>query len=304
MFSALFSELMALGASTSLGTVSHGQVATYPVDPLTVDDDDFARHRDPSEWKGLKVSRVEFAEWGVRWRLWMIEPAQRRDGPLWVVPHDNENAAFEASLVAVRSYGGTIVAVDSGTIAGFDGNRRNWAVSYGSPIDPNRNFRDWFPVYAGAVLARKSKGWPIIALHNNAPGFSPAESNCTAPLQDIGSGDDSTHRCPAYILSESRARAWPFDDQDTLVITPFFARYGTRTAFCGESLVADDFNVIFERVVRSDGSLSNYALYHGLTYLNFETRNPGTSPSALAIGRDRLLNMIIRAMKLCKLSPR
>ena len=304
MFSALFSELMALGASTPPGTVAHGQVVTLPVDPLTVDDDDFARHRDPSEWKGLKVSRVEFVEWGVSWRLWMIEAAPRRDGPLWVVPHDNENAAFEASLVAARAYGGTIVAVDSGMVAGFDGNRRNWAVTYGAPIDPNRNFRDWFPVYAGAVLAGKSKGWPIIALHNNAPGFTPAESSCTGTFEEIGNGDVSIHRCPAYVLSKSRARAWPFDDEDTVVLTAFFARYGWQTAFCGDALVSDDFNVIFERVVRSDGSLSNYALYHGLTYLNFETRNPGTSPNALAIGRDRLLNMISRAMKLCKLSPK
>ena len=109
MFSALFSELMALGASPPPGTVAHSQVVSLPVDPLTVDDDDFARHRDPSEWKGLKVSRVEFVEWGVSWRLWMIEAVARRDGPLWVVPHDNENAAFEASLVAARAYGGTIV---------------------------------------------------------------------------------------------------------------------------------------------------------------------------------------------------
>jgi hypothetical protein len=304
MISALFSELMALGASTPSSTIPHGQVVTLPVDPMTVDDDDFARHRDPLEWKGFKVSRDEFTEWGVKWRLWKIEAAQRREGPLWVVPHDNENAAFEASLVAVRSYGGTVVAVDSGTVAGFDGNRRNWAVTYGAPIDPNRNFRDWFPVYAGAVLESKSKGWPIIALHSNAAGSSPAELSCSAPLHEIGNGDISGDRCPAYILSKSRARAWPFYDEDTAVLIPFFARYGRQSAFCGEALMADDFNLIFERVVRSDGSLSNYALYHGLTYLNFETRNLGATPAALAAGRDRLLNMIVRAMKLCKLLPR
>jgi hypothetical protein len=52
------------------------------VDPLTVEDDDFARHRDPAEWKGLAVSRIEFREERAAWRLWRIENARHRRGPL------------------------------------------------------------------------------------------------------------------------------------------------------------------------------------------------------------------------------
>lgn len=40
-------------------------------------------------------------------------------------------------------------------------------------------------------------------------------------------------------------------------------------------MVGADFNVVQERVVTSDGSLSNYAVLHGLAYLNFETLDRG-----------------------------
>src|SRR5690348_682983 len=73
------------------------------VDPLSIADDDFARHRDPAEWRGLAVERVEFREAPVRWRLWRIVNSARLRGPLWLVPHDNEHGAFDAALVAVRA---------------------------------------------------------------------------------------------------------------------------------------------------------------------------------------------------------
>jgi hypothetical protein len=83
--------LAALAWATLLGASGEDARVT-PVDPLTVNDDDFARHRDPAEWRGLIVTRIEFHDERAHWRLWRITHRERRKGPLFFVPHDNENA--------------------------------------------------------------------------------------------------------------------------------------------------------------------------------------------------------------------
>ena len=132
-----------------------------PVDPLGVQDDDFARHRDPAEWRGLNVSAVEFREERARWRLWRIANAEHPRGPLFFVPHDNENAGFEAGLVAVRKYGGVLIAIDSGISPGDDGKRLNNAVDYGrsTPI----------AISTPHSPAMRATSWPTLRM---APGRS------------------------------------------------------------------------------------------------------------------------------------
>ena len=61
------------------------------VDPLTIADDDFARHRDPATWRGLSVSKIEFREERGSWRLFRVANVKNPRGPLWFVPHDNED---------------------------------------------------------------------------------------------------------------------------------------------------------------------------------------------------------------------
>ncbi|MDH4743967.1 hypothetical protein OMP43_08065 [Sphingomonas sp. CBMAI 2297] len=284
-----------------LFTASPPDAATVrPVDPLSVRDDDFARHRDPAEWRGLAVSAVEFREERARWRLWRIANAERPRGPLFFVPHDNENAGFEAGLMAVRKYGGVLIAIDSGISPGSDGKRLNEAVDYGRPIDPNRNFDTALPGYARNVLADLAHGaWPIIALHTNAKGFETAGSRCNKGDQE-GSGIISIRYCDDTLIpSPSLSKAWPFDDDDTVAFATFLARDPPGAAFCRDAMVGADFNVVQERVVTSDGSLSNYAVLHGLAYLNFETLDRGLDPAELAQARDRLGFMIDRAIALC-----
>jgi hypothetical protein len=67
--------------------------------------------------------------------------------------------------------------------------------------------------------------------------------------------------------------------------------------------MAADFNLITEQVSSSDGSLSNYALGHRFTYINFETRERGSDPAGLADAQGRLTAMIDRAMGLCGAAP-
>ncbi|MCD2323825.1 hypothetical protein LQ953_07325 [Sphingomonas sp. IC-56] len=289
----MLSALLAL----ALGTL------TTPVDPLPIQDDDFARHRSPADWQGLTVERIEFKEERAAWRLWRIANRARPSGPLWFVPHDNEDAGFEAALAALRLYGGTLIAVDAGIAPGRDGNRLNHAVDHGEPVDPNRNFDSALPGYARRILAGLAPGAPIIALHTNSPGFDPTDSRCNR-ADPRGEGIISIRFCDDILTpAASKTRAWPFDDDDTVAFATFHARQQPSDAFCRNPMVAADFNVVQERVVTSDGSLSNYAVLHGLRYLNFETQDRGAA--GLAEARDRLLHMIDFAMRTCvRSSPR
>lgn len=279
----------------ALAGASEPTAVVTPIDPLTVQDDDFARHRDPAEWQGLKASRVEFREERAAWRLWRIESG--RKGPLWFVPHDSENGGFEAAFAAIHKYGGTIVAVDSGVQPGADGTRMNRAVDYGRPIDPNRNFDDALPFYARTIL--RGRGWPIIALHTNSPGFASDESTCNQS-DPVARGVISIRYCDDVITpSPSQGRAWPWDDDDSVAFATYRTGQPMSAAFCRDQLVALDFNVVQERVVTSDGSLSNYSVLRGIDYLNFETQDRGLSPEGLAEMRDRLIYMIDHALKAC-----
>ncbi len=287
------------GMCLALAGVSDPDRATVSrVDPLTVQDDDFARHRDLAEWRGLAVSRIEFREERARWRLWRIANVRHRKGPLFFVPHDNENAGFEAGLKLVRKYGGTLIAVDSGVEPGADGVRMNRAVDYGKPVDPNRNFDSALPGYARHIL-HDLRGGPVIALHTNAKGFETADSKCNKGDPE-GQGVISIRFCDDTLIpSPSRSKSYPFDDDDTVAFATFVAKQQPSDAFCRDQMVGADYNVVQERVLTSDGSLSNYAVLHHLAYLNFETLDRGLDPAELALARDRLLFMVEHAIAMC-----
>ncbi|TPG12706.1 hypothetical protein [Sphingomonas oligophenolica] len=287
--------LAVLAAPLLLSAYNPGPIVVTRVDPLTVDDDDFARHRDPADWTGLSVDDIAFDEERARWHLFRITKPGHRNGPLWFVPHDNENAGFEAGLVALRRYGGTMIVVDS------DARRRNAAVAFGPAIDPNRNFHDGLPRYPSQVLASINHGgWPIIALHTNAPGYDSTDSLCPKEGDTSGTGIISIRYCDTVLRPRaSVSRAYPFDDDDSVAFATYLATQQPDDAFCAPQMKAADYNIVFERVVGSDGSLSNYAVTHHLAYLNFETRNLGDDPADLASGRDRLTWMIDHSLAMC-----
>ena len=148
------------------------QKIVTPVDPMTMGTDDFTRLANPAIWDGLSVNRIEFREDRAFWRLYRIVNLRHPDGPLWFVPHDNENAAFQAAVFAVRSFGGVVIAVEEARSIDGPDSRMNPDVAFGRSIDPNRNFRDDTPNYAATILADPRRPARRSSLHTSEPGYS------------------------------------------------------------------------------------------------------------------------------------
>ena len=297
----LFAALLAPVASAQIVSAPIQKIVT-PVDPMTMGTDDFTRLASPAVWDGLSVTRVEFREDRAFWRAYRIVNLRKPNGPLWFVPHDNENGAFQAAVYAVRSFGGVVIAVEEArSLAGPD-DRRNADVTYGKPIDPNRNFRDDTPNYAATLLADlQGGGRMIVALHTNEPGYDASESTCgPRPPANTGKGEISVLLCSdLYSPRPSVGAQWPYDDTDSVAIVSYLGDRSPASGFCARALSAADMNIMFEHVVTSDGSLSNYALMRGLPYVNLETQDRGTDPGGLAEARSRLLAMIDDVMFRC-----
>lgn len=299
----LFGLLMA-GAASAQSTIP--QTIVTPVDPRRMGTDDFTRLADPALWAGLTVTRVEFRDDRAFWRAYRIDNWRNPAGPRWFVPHDNENAAFQAALYAVRAYGGEVIAVEEARSLSGPDSRLNGDVAYGNSIDPNRNFRDETPNYARAILG--SIGDPTrltIALHTNEAGYDSSKSTCGPPPPAYtGKGEISVLLCSdLYAPRAAIYPRWPFDDSDSVAIVSYFGDRSPESGFCARALSDADMNIMFEHVVSSDGSLSNFALFHGLPYVNLETQDRGITPDGLGDARSRLLAMIDIVMERCGDTP-
>ena len=297
----LLTVLIAPAAAAQVVSAPLQKIVT-PVDPMAIGTDDFTRLANPAIWDGLSVSRIEFREDRAFWRVYRIVNLRHPPGPLWFVPHDNENAAFQAAVYAVRSYGGVVIAVEEARSLDGPDSRMNPDVAYGRPIDPNRNFRDDTPNYAATILA--DLGAPprlIIALHTNEPGYDASESSCTPPgATNTGKGEISVLLCSdLYSPRPSVRAAWPYDDTDSVAIVSYLGDRSPASGYCARPLSDADMNIMFEHVVTGDGSLSNYALFRGLPYVNLETQDRGTDPIGMANARSRLLAMIGTVMARC-----
>ena len=208
-----------------------------------------------------------FTEGRLRWVLQIIQHKVYPDRWFWFVPHDNENDAFDTAVHAVKKYGGTIVAVETG------GNRFN-----GSQ-DPNYNFdagtglkcrKQVAPsaTYTKRVLRWWKPGRPIVALHTNDRGYE-------------GDGRDGVGKIsmakPLPGMFPFKAKAAPLgkSPDDTLIFVASTARpeadAGLREFVA--RLNQKGVNVLYEPVspAKNDCSLSNYAALKGIRdYFNVE----------------------------------
>jgi hypothetical protein len=240
-------------------------IACGPAAGLTDSDDDLARV-DAALLADICVNVVRVSEGG---RTWIIQRFQSgRPGPLWVVPHDDENSAFPSGIAALSRHGGVLVAVDN------NGARTNGA------RDPNRIFGavarchghgsgPVAPLFTREMLRYRFAGQPIIALHSNLPGFA---------------GDGAGGRGNTSILLGGRHRT-PFpatapypesvSPPDTLVFVAGAKRTPDEaTARLIARLNSANINVMYEHAAPAwtDCSLSNFALFANVApYINVET---------------------------------
>lgn len=258
---------------------------------MQVADDDLSRHAiEPDYLNGLTVSLLRFSENGFDWQLIRFTNTEHPVGPLWVVPHDDENAAFEAAIAAVKSHGGIAIMVNSGR--GSNRMQAGYGTCGGRPAlvsrcDPNRNFSPATPLFTGAFLDQLPVGQPIIALHTNAPGFGKGQGEIT--MLDAAS---ATGGAPRVRLGGHFAKAAkpPLDNYDTYAILPYVPpKPSAADEQCRASMVDSGVHVWHERVERSDGSLSNYVVQNrpDVRYVNMESRRE--ADLALAAERHRLM---------------
>jgi hypothetical protein len=258
---------------TAVPAMSHAQIV----------DDDISRNLGVHGFfDGIDVAERRFSENGFDWHLIRFTNPVKPDGPLWMVPHDDENAAFDAMIAAVKTYGGVGISVNSGP-----GSLRRQA-GYGvcgvrsattSSCDPNRNFDKRTPLFTSAFLSQRSEGQPVIALHTNALGFSGDGQG--------GRGEITIIDRNAYRRGEIKARDGgilavrpkpEMANHDTLGLTAYLATGGgppDDAARCGQAIANAGVHFWHERVGQSDGSMSNYLILNQpeIRYFNAESRD-------------------------------
>ena len=284
-------------ASYEVSAVEWYEVATTDITKLQ--DDDLIRHAaEPDFLGGVTVSETRFSEAGFNWHLLRFVNAIKPDGPLWVVPHDDENAAFDSAIAALKTHGGVAIVVNSGpgssrmkTGQGTCGGRTGIL----SRCDPNRNFSSATPLFTNAHLDQRAAGQPVIAFHTNSPGFGPGKGEITILDAAAASKGKIRPRKNGYF---GGAGPVALKDHDSYAIIPFVApkiqEYDLR---CRNALVQSGVHVWHEPVGKSDGSLSNYAVLEkaGMVYVNMESRREVN----LAVASERHRLMVDAYLKGC-----
>jgi hypothetical protein len=274
---------LAIGALVWPGPAIAAELWTSTtLEQLTPLDDDIARNASkPQFFDGVEVAEYRFSENGFDWHLIRFASQTKPAGPLWMVPHDDENAAFDAMIAAIRDHGGVGVVVNSGP-----GSLRRQAgdgtcgvlAGKTKSCDPNRNFDAKTPLFTNAFLSLHLGGQPIIALHTNAHGFSGDGQG--------GRGGITILDGRAFQQGELKPRAdghfalrppANMANYDTLGLAAYLAseaKPGAAAVACRQAMTEGGVHFWHERVERSDGSMSNYlALNHpDIAYFNAESR--------------------------------
>lgn len=241
------------------------------LDPGKISEPDIAGQRRILSRNIFCITEEKVSEAGLDWRIFVIKNT-KQTGPLFVIPHDNENSAFPAAVHGLLKYGGVLVAIEAGEKRLFQGQ------------DPNRNFgttravaarcpkqRAAAPKFTKAILKHRKGRQPIIALHSNSNGWS----------GNGGSGTISIRRKSNVMrpFATSVARSNAFKDEDTLIVlasTKLPGKDRKQQAALDYFTKKAGVNVLYEYVKPShnDCSLSNYVVLNRLgTYFNIEVEN-------------------------------
>ncbi len=214
----------------------------------------------------LCVMRYGFDEGGLNWQLLVVRNTSHPATVLWVVPHDNEGAAFDSAVQGVRKYGGTVVAVKTGGERLNHGQDPNRNFDLGSgPLCPGQQSRS--PLYTAQILRWRIGGASVVGLHTNDQGFDGDGKG--------GSGTVSIRLSSKGLKPFPAPHAIGASPDDTMVYV------ASKLAPSGDAglkqlvdrLNARRVNVAYEIVspASNDCSLSNYSVLGGIPrYFNVE----------------------------------
>ena len=224
--------------------------------PQAVPDGDVRRNSGVLATQSLCVTQDRFRDEGITWTFTSIANRRAPRGPVWYLPHDNEQTAFDAALHAVARYGGRMVAVESNESrnhAGRDPNRlfartRQQAAACGLP-EPMRRYTD-------EVMGLFRGASRVLTIHNNQRGGAISANLANAKSRGF------------------RARGRFGDPNHLVFIAGPRPIDGDRRALVQrDRLLAAGLNVVHETVTaaNNDCSLSNYVVLNdGRPYYNLE----------------------------------
>jgi hypothetical protein len=261
------------------------------------EDGDVARNRQALVSRDLCLRLEVFSEGRLRWVLQIIQNRRNPDGPLWAVPHDDEDVAFDSAIYGVLRYGGTVVAVER--------NHDRYNRIGKRKQDPNRNFQirgegkcqlqlAGSPVFTRRFLQGLRKGQPIVALHSNKPGFDlvpeldEEKSKGNVSIGIERKPDSNITEFPAARPMRARSPA------DTLIYVASSHPPGSdaQASRFVAALNASGIHVLYEHVRENDCSLSNYAVRHAIPYVNLEVVD-GDDTGA----QTRMIDVVMRLIR-------
>ncbi|MCR9239621.1 MAG: hypothetical protein NXI17_23365 [Alphaproteobacteria bacterium] len=238
-----------------------------------INDRDIARNRKTLLGnQSICVTRENFTEHGLKWSFLIFTNLRKKNGPVWGILHDNEQAAFDSGLYAITRYGGKMVAVETGEKRVFWGKQdpnRNFGTSRSQTASCQSMYRKPSPEFTSRFMAHFSERYPVLTLHNNANGFSGGG----------GSGGISARRTSKVMkgLMSPNAKGG-LGDEDNAIL---FAGRSAISKSNGAKKARDYFHkrgvhVIYEHIQndRSDCSLSNYVVLNKKgRYFNIEAEH-------------------------------
>lgn len=255
--------VIAAGFAFAVSTFVSGEAEAKCLSAAEVSERDIKRHR--KALGGACIKREIIREAGRRWQIYTITDGL--PGPLWAVLHDNENAAFTASVAGMKKHGGTILAVEANEKRMFKGK------------DPNRNFGTKCgdaTRYTDFIMGHAAAHGTVIAVHTNAPGFSGDGRG--------GRGHINIFRKSKVLQGRPAKRAQgALRSGDNFVLVPATSEKEARPRI--RALNRQGAHAMYERVTRrgNDCSMSNHAVLSGFTdYMNVEAAH-GEAKTAKAL---------------------
>jgi hypothetical protein len=277
-------------------------VQTKPGECLTPEqffdeDGDIARNRAALASRDLCLRLEVFTEGRLHWVLQIIQNTKNPNGPLWAVPHDDEDVAFDSAVYGVLTYGGTVVAVER--------NHDRYNRIGKRKQDPNRNFqvrgegKCKLQLASSAEFTRRfmrwhRKGQPIIALHTNKPGFDivpeldEEKSKGNVSIGIERKEDSNITEFPAAKPIKAKS------PNDTLIYVASRELPGSDAQLDRfvAGLNASGIHVLYEHVKQNDCSLSNYAILRNLAYANLEVVDDDDTGAQL-----RMIDAVMRLIR-------